>query len=303
MSNITLQPVGLFDASKRYWAQRIDTTAMLRFKEVTYNLPPDFTSYITFGGGSQYFPRGTRTYYPPAAATTLFANYKTIIELRLKFEKDVFPTYARLRELFHNYATEAHDHYEQVLNILGTLRASILATNTHSTADLENLRTIVDVRVDLSSRMKENANYLVDSLQGISRSLPACIDNINKSVADLNVFCVFTADEQKKISNPNTINITGFAEKYALVKLMYAPVASVITENSQAVVNEIGPAITEMQEELSRWDNITLDLTSILSLITKEEAATVQILAKLDNAQILQKWQELGDIVIQAENS
>ncbi|EDN94842.1 predicted protein [Sclerotinia sclerotiorum 1980 UF-70] len=236
MSNITLQPVGLFDASKRYWAQRIDTTAMLRFKEVTYNLPPDFTSYITFGGGSQYFPRGTRTYYPPAAATTLFANYKT---------KDVFPTYARLRELFHNYATEAHDHYEQVLNILGTLRASILATNTHSTADLENLRTIVD----------------------------------------------------KKISNPNTINITGFAEKYALVKLMYAPVASVITENSQAVVNEIGPAITEMQEELSRWDNITLDLTSILSLITKEEAATVQILAKLDNAQILQKWQELGDIV------
>ncbi|CAD6445218.1 27c67025-dfa0-4fd8-b3fe-75abf594af28 [Sclerotinia trifoliorum] len=222
MSNITLQPTGLVDASKRYWAQRIDTTAMLRFKQVTYGLSPDFTSYINFEGGSQYFPRGTRTYNPPPAATTLFANYKTIIDLRLKFEKDVFPTYERLREVFHTYATEAHDHYDQVLNLLGTLRASILATNTHSTADLETLRTIVDARVNLSSRMKDNANYIVELLQGINRSLPACIKNINQSVADLNVFCVFTADEQKKISNPNTINISGFAEKYALVHMGYA---------------------------------------------------------------------------------
>ncbi|KAJ8059756.1 hypothetical protein OCU04_011395 [Sclerotinia nivalis] len=221
MSNITLQPIGLVDASKRYWAQRIDTTAMLRFKNITYALPPDFTSYIEFDGGSQYFPRGTMTYHPPAAATTLFANYGTITDLRVKFEQDVFPTYARLREIFHTYATEAHDHYDQVLNILGILRASIVATNTHSAADLETLRTLVDARVDLSSRMKDNANSIVDSLQKINSSLSACIKNINQSVADLDVFCVFTADEKKRIENPDTINISGFAEKYALVQLGY----------------------------------------------------------------------------------
>lgn len=78
MSNITLQPVGLLDASKRCWAQRIDTSAMLKFKDVTYLLPPDFTSYIEFNGGNQYFHRGTRNYNPPDAALTLFSNYKTV---------------------------------------------------------------------------------------------------------------------------------------------------------------------------------------------------------------------------------
>lgn len=78
MSNITLQPVGLLDASKRYWAQRIDTSAMLKPKDVTYLLPPDFTFYIEFNRGNQYFHRGTRNHNPPDAAATLFGNCKTV---------------------------------------------------------------------------------------------------------------------------------------------------------------------------------------------------------------------------------
>ncbi|PQE03575.1 hypothetical protein CJF31_00011090 [Rutstroemia sp. NJR-2017a BVV2] len=150
--------------------------------------------------------------------------------------------------------------------------------------------------IDPSSRMKESANRIVESLQEINSCLCACIRNIKRSVADLDVFCVFTADEKKRILNLDKLDIKGFEEKYALVKLGYEPTASLTIEYAQAVVNEIGPTTTEMEEELGQWDDINQDLISILSFIDKEEDTRVQIIARLDNAQILERWQELGDI-------
>lgn len=78
MSDITLQPVGLVDAEKRYWGQKISTSSMEKFKEFSRAIPPDFQNYLYMMGGSKYFPSGYRTYNVPAAAKVLFANYKAV---------------------------------------------------------------------------------------------------------------------------------------------------------------------------------------------------------------------------------
>lgn len=46
---------------------------------------------------------------------------------------------------------------------------------------------------------------------------------------------------------------------------------------------------------LGRWDNITLDPTSIEDFIAKEEATMLQMIAELDNAQNRERWQQLGN--------
>lgn len=93
------------------------------------------------------------------------------------------------------------------------------------------------------------------------------------------------------------------------------------TDDAQGALDEIGPTIAEMQEGigglyfisiryvctcsdfhtisilcLRRWDDITLDLTSIEDFTAKEEATMLQIIAELDDAQIRERWQRLGDV-------
>ncbi|KAM0320000.1 hypothetical protein ACHAO8_000593 [Botrytis cinerea] len=309
MSGITLQPVGLVDAEKRYWGQKISTSSMEKFKEFSRAIPPDFQNYLYMMGGSKYFPSGYRTYNVPAAAKVLFANYKALHDMAEKIDKSVFPTYGRLRERFHSYATEAHAHYTEVLSLLETIMADVLANSESKFADCQELRLIVEPRTDLSFRMKDNASIIITDLQRVSSVLKACIKNINQSVADLKAFVVFTPEEQRQVDK---MNITGFAEKYVLSKLGFEPLASLAITRVQNALNDIVPAITEMQEELvqqnkvdmisGRWEAINSDLLAIEDLINEEETTVIEIIATLDNEQILERWQELGDIVRLEEN-
>ena len=45
-----------------------------------------------------------------------------------------------------------------------------------------------------------------------------------------------------------------------------------------------------------RWEAINSDLLAIEDLINEEETTVIEIIATLDNEQILERWQELGDI-------
>ncbi|TGO43693.1 hypothetical protein BCON_1060g00010 [Botryotinia convoluta] len=299
MSQITLQPVGLVDAEKRYWGQKISTSSMERFKDLSRAIPPDFQNYLYMMGGSKYFPSGYRSYNVPAAAKVLFANYKALQDMGEKIDKSVLPAYGRLRERFHSYATEAHGHYTEVLSLLDIIMADILGNSPSKFADCQNLRVIVEPRTDLSFRMKDNASGIITDLLRVNSVLKACIKNINQSVADLKIFVVFTPEEQRQVDK---MNITGFAEKYVLSKLGFEPLASLTTSRVQDAINDIAPAITEMQEELGRWEAINSDLLAIEDLINEEETTIIEIIATLDNEQILERWMELGDIVCCEEN-
>ncbi|KAM0141506.1 hypothetical protein ACHAO1_001694 [Botrytis cinerea] len=227
-------------------------------------------------GGSKYFPSGYRSYNVPAAAKILFANFKALQDMAEKI--DVAFTMQPKAVYMLTICLNKSVFQPEVLSLLETITTDILENSESKFADCQKLRLIVEPRTDPSFRMKDNASIIITDLQRVSSILKACTKNINQSVADLKVFVVFTPDEQRQ---DDKMNITV-------------------------------PAITEMQEELvqqnnvdmisGRWEAINSDLLAIEDLINEEETTVIEIIATLDNEQILERWQELGDIVCLEEN-
>ncbi|THV43749.1 hypothetical protein BGAL_0966g00010 [Botrytis galanthina] len=320
MSNITLQPVGLVDSSKHYWYQRIDTTSMDNFQS-SDDLPWTFTQFVVAYGGEKYFYPGTdyEKLPLPEAATTLLGDYKTVTDQRLRIEviptnlptlhacfnillfdssqlilsihtkQEVYTSYGNLKDYFQSYANLA-------LNYLSQLSAQIAADDTPNADDLQGLHSIVEERYNISSKMEQTASDLVTTLMEISSTLSSRIKSINQSVTDLDRECKLTASEV-------TIFVMGAEDRNSsatvrrcISALGYTQLASQVTGDTQAVCDEIGVMIEELQAEQGRWRNITSDLTDIEKYINSEQTTAVQIIANLDNEQIIERWQELGDI-------
>ncbi|TGO62758.1 hypothetical protein BELL_1103g00010 [Botrytis elliptica] len=290
MSNITLQPVGLVDSSKHYWYQRIDTTSMDNFQS-SDDLPTTFTQYVVAYGGENYFYPGTdyEKLPLPEAATTLLGDYQTVDDQRLRIEQEVYTSYGNLKDYFQSYANLA-------LNYLGQLSAQIAADNTPNADDLQALHAIVEERSNVSSKMEQTASDLVTTLMEISSTLSSRIESINQSVTDLDRECKLTAAEVSIFVIGAEDGNSSATVRQCISALGYTQLASQVTGDAQAVCDEMGIMINEMQAEQGRWRNITSDLTDIEKYITKEQTTAIQIIASLDNEQIIERWQELGDI-------
>ncbi|EDO02685.1 predicted protein [Sclerotinia sclerotiorum 1980 UF-70] len=231
----------------------------------------------------------------------------------------VYDLNRQLKGIFRTYATEARGKYANVLDIIDRIGTEIADDAPLNVSDLETLRGIVQARSDLSASMKTIVSTMVDLLHKIKADLETTIGNINTNLLALNKVLVFTSAEQNKINQgPTPENIWGFGERFALVdtyfvvsrfslrlfdrellKFFKIIVNDAVTRAQAAITSDISPAITMMERELSSWDAISHDLTTVLQAVDDEKNDEVAELKLVDNDDILETWQKLGDIVVQ----
>ncbi|KAF7875138.1 hypothetical protein EAF04_002310 [Stromatinia cepivora] len=283
MSQITLQPTGLKDAGKS-WIETIDDDDIQGLIKLAQWLPPDFVTYVVQGNARYLFPSDDPLVcHPPEPAAKLFENFGRAVDMGKKITDNVFPSYDKLGELFYSYATEAHNHYAQVLDILGKIRTEILE-NSSIDEDCEKLSAIVATRTDLSGQMKEAASDVVNSFLEIQPVLRDCESHIDQNLKDL-------------VRLMNSADRPDIPEVWALEQIGYEATSAQAMEITLWALGPIGTAITEMQKEIGLWDAINHDLIAMQDLITEEKDTAAQIIATLDNEQILERWQEIGDMV------
>ncbi|APA11696.1 hypothetical protein sscle_08g064660 [Sclerotinia sclerotiorum 1980 UF-70] len=300
MSHVTLKPDGLLDDQNRYWYQRFPIDHLEDYKRMIPGLSFDFTSYLSANSGWKYFPRSFNNYNPPQSANAIFANLKKLATIKGDIDR-VYDLNRQLKGIFRTYATEARGKYANVLDIIDRIGTEIADDAPLNVSDLETLRGIVQARSDLSASMKTIVSTMVDLLHKIKADLETTIGNINTNLLALNKVLVFTSAEQNKINQgPTPENIWGFGERFALVDTYFVIIVNdAVTRAQAAITSDISPAITMMERELSSWDAISHDLTTVLQAVDDEKNDEVAELKLVDNDDILETWQKLGDIVVQ----